>query len=56
VQSQDGTAAVLTSPASTAAELPRAACGRIADVAGEPQHDPEKWNPVFRKDHAPSKS
>jgi hypothetical protein len=19
------------------------------------EHDPEKWNPVFRKDHAPSK-
>jgi hypothetical protein len=20
------------------------------------EHDPEKWRPVFRKDHAPSKS
>jgi hypothetical protein len=20
------------------------------------KHDPEKWNPVFRKDHAPPKS
>jgi hypothetical protein len=19
------------------------------------EHDPEKWNPVFRKDHAPTK-
>jgi large subunit ribosomal protein L32 len=22
---------------------------------GPREHDPEKWNPVFRKDHAPSK-
>jgi hypothetical protein len=20
----------------------------------KPEHDPEKWTPVFRKDHAPS--
>jgi hypothetical protein len=22
---------------------------------GASEHDPEKWKPVFRKDHAPSK-
>jgi hypothetical protein len=21
-----------------------------------PEHDPEKWKPVFRKDHAPAKN
>jgi hypothetical protein len=21
----------------------------------QPEHDPEKWTPVFRKDHAPTK-
>jgi hypothetical protein len=24
-----------------------------AGVATSPEHDPEKWTPVFRKDHAP---
>jgi hypothetical protein len=24
-------------------------------MGGALQHDPEKWNPVFRKDHAPPK-
>jgi hypothetical protein len=28
---------------------------RIQNVEGL-EHDPEKWNPVFRKDHAQTKS
>jgi hypothetical protein len=26
---------------------------RVPDFAGTLEHDPEKWKPVFRKDHAP---
>src|SRR5687767_7137056 len=34
----------------------RGARGRSAAKAdGEPRHDPEKWTPVFRKDHAQTK-
>jgi hypothetical protein len=28
---------------------------RKARSGHRPEHDPEKWNPVFRKDHAPAK-
>jgi hypothetical protein len=28
--------------------------GRVC-VVGSLEHDPEKWIPVFRKDHAPPK-
>jgi hypothetical protein len=27
--------------------------GRAMLIAILPEHDPEKWKPVFRKDHAP---
>jgi hypothetical protein len=28
---------------------------RLLTETAVPEHDPEKWTPVFRKDHAPSK-
>jgi len=28
---------------------------RVIRIAGTPEHNPEKWKPVFRKDHAQSK-
>jgi hypothetical protein len=30
--------------------------GGTAKVRAVLEHDPEKWEPVFRKDHAPAKS
>jgi hypothetical protein len=27
----------------------------ISSLRGAPKHDPEKWKPVFRKDHASPK-
>jgi hypothetical protein len=28
---------------------------RLLTETAVPEHDPEKWTPVFRKDHAPIK-
>jgi hypothetical protein len=28
---------------------------KAVDAARPLEHDPEKWTPVFRKDHAPTK-
>jgi DNA-binding IclR family transcriptional regulator len=34
-----------------------AQCRRLSDAEGRRiEHDPEKWKPVFRKDHAPNKT
>ena len=30
----------------------RRLCSRIAKAIILPKHDPEKWEPIFRKDHA----
>jgi hypothetical protein len=29
--------------------------GALPPAVHRPEHDPEKWKPVFRKDHAPLK-
>jgi hypothetical protein len=31
-------------------------CNGVKIGSGQLEHDPEKWKPVFRKDHAPPKS
>jgi hypothetical protein len=40
-------------PISKSGEPPRRHCGQVRHAHRE--HDPEKWEPVFRKDHAQTK-
>ena len=48
-------AAVIVAGACALALITAAARHALFGSAGTLEHDPEKWEPVFRKDHAPTK-